>query len=89
MREESNVIEDHKRFAKDLVCPLKKRIQSVLENEAVAELEVFDAANLVNLNCGALIDQKIAFFRSEGEVEDYSVEKCKKLMKVVSKIPHI
>ena len=72
MREEPDVIEDHKRFAKNLVCSLKKRIQSVLENEAVAELEVFDAANLVNLNCGALIDEKIAFFRSEGEVEELS-----------------
>ena len=58
LREEPDVIEDHKRLAKDLVCSLKKRIQSVLQNEAMAELEVFDAANLVNRNCGALIDKK-------------------------------
>ena len=62
MREESDVTEDHKRFAKDLVCSLQKRIQSVLENEVLADLEVFDAANLVYLYCGTLVDGKITFF---------------------------
>ena len=89
MREESDVIEDHKRFAKDLVGSLEKRIQSVLQDEVMAELEVFDAANLVNLHCGTSVGEKITFFRPDGEVEEYGVEQCKKLMKVVSKLPHI
>lgn len=89
MREESEVIEDHRRFAKPLVCALEKRIQPVLTNEVMTVLDMFDASNLVNLNCGTLVNERITFFRPDGEVQDYGVEQCKKLMNVVSKMLHI
>ena len=54
----------------------------------MSNLEVFDTANLVKLHCGE--DGKITFFLPEEEIEEYGVEECKEVMKVVaSKLSHI
>ncbi|CAB4018432.1 Hypothetical predicted protein [Paramuricea clavata] len=88
-REQHEMKEDHRRFAKDLKDSLEKRVTSILHSEMMSHLEVFDAANLVKLHCGTAEDGKITFFLPEGEIEEYGVEECKEVMKVASKLSHI
>jgi hypothetical protein len=88
-REQHEIKEDHRRFAKDLKDSLEKRVTSILHSEMMSNLEVFDAANLVKLHCGTAEDGKITFFLPEGEIEEYGVEECKEVMKVASKLSHI
>ena len=48
-------------------------------------LEVFDMGELVKLHCGARDSNgEIIFEATEGEIEDYGVEECKKFMKSIS-----
>ena len=88
-REDHEIKDDHKGFAKDLKESLEKRVSSVLQSETISNLEVFDATNLVNLHCGTANDGKITFFLPEGEIEEYGVDECKELMKAASKLSHI
>ena len=89
MREQHEIKEHHRRFAKDLMELLEKRVNSILHSETISNLEVFDATHLINLPCGTAKDGKIEFFLPEGEREEYGVKECKKVMKVASKLSPI
>ena len=67
---------------------LEKRISSVTSHEAISTLQVFDAASLFTLFCGTAVEKKITFFLPEGELEQYGVDECKRVMKEASKHAH-
>ena len=89
MRENEDVCKDRERFANDLQESLEKRIMSVVNDDVVTHLEIFDASSLVNLQCGSAINDHVQFTLEEGVIEEYGVQECKQLLKVVSKMPHI
>ena len=89
LRDVKDIEEDRERFAKDLMNALKKRISSVTSHETISTLQVFDAASLVTLFCGTAVEKKITFFLPEGELEQYGVDKCKRVMKEASIRAHV
>ena len=89
MREEDEIKEDRERFARDLAEALDKRISTVVNPAVVSHLEVFDAANLVMLHCSEVKDGSLKYVLPEGEVEEYGVESCKRVLKVASEMSHI
>ncbi len=89
MREEDEIKEDRERFARDLAEALDKRVSRVVNPAVVSHLEVFDAANLVMLHCGEVKDGFLKYVLPEGEVEEYGVESCKRVLKVASEMSHI
>ncbi len=52
MREETEIKDDHRRFAEDLLLSIEKRVNTITSDEYLAVLQVFDAAQLVQLQCG-------------------------------------
>ena len=70
MTEQHEIKEDQRRFAKDLMESLEKRVNSILHTEMISNLEVFDATLLINLHCGTAKVGKIEFFLPEGEMEE-------------------
>lgn len=88
LRDARDIEEDRKRFANDLMTALEKRISSVTGHDAISTLQVFDAASLVTLFCGTAVENKITFFLPEGELEEYGVDECRRLMKEASKRTH-
>lgn len=89
MRESEDVSKDRERFAKDLQGSLENRIMSVVNDDVVSHLEVFDASSLVSLQCGSAINDHVQFTLEEGVLEEYGVQECKQLLKIVSRMPHI
>ena len=55
----------------------------------ISQLEVFDVASLVRLHCGKATEGSVKFFLPDGEIEEYGVEECKRILMVASKMPHI
>ncbi len=51
-----------KGLQKTIFTRQRNKSSQFLKNEVMAELEVFDAANLVNLYCGSFVVEKITFF---------------------------
>ena len=88
MREE-NEIRDHKRLASDLVAALDRRVKSVVSDNSLSVLQVFDAAALVSLHCGSSSDGVVKLAVQDGEYETYGVEACEAVLKVASKMEHI
>lgn len=89
MREEQDIKEDHERLARDLMVALDKRISSVINERVISKLEVFDAAQIVKLQCGSKVEDSIKFALPEGELEEYGVEECKHVLMVALKMSHI
>ena len=89
MREESEIREDHKRLASDLLTALDRRVNSVVSDHSLSVLQVFDAAALVSLHCGSSSDGVVKLAVPEGEYESYGVEACEAVLKVASKLKHI
>ena len=79
-RDNSKIKSDRERFAKELMDALEKQISSVTSNEA---------ACLVSLFCGTVVEKKITFFLPEGELEQYGVDECKEIMQEASKRAHV
>ncbi len=89
MRESEDVSKDRERFAKELQESLEKRIRSVVNDDVVSHLEVFDASSLVSLQCGFAIYDHVQFTLEEGVIEEYGMQECKQILKVVSRMPHV
>eukprot|EP00111_Clytia_hemisphaerica_P017253 TCONS_00051066-protein len=89
IRNKTEIKRDHLRFAKDLMESLEKMITPVLNQDHIKALEVFDMGELVKLNCGTRIGDRIQFTRDEGEYEEYGVIQCKKFMSSVCKMPSL
>ena len=89
LRDTRDIEEDRKRFAKDLMDALEKRISSVTGHDAISTLQVFDVASLVTLFSGTAVEKKITIFLPEGELEHYGVDECKRLMKEASNRAHV
>ena len=89
MREENEIREDHKRLASDLVVALDRRVKSVVSDNSLSVLQVFDAAALVSLHCGSSSDGAVKLVVQDGEYETYGVEACEAVLKVASKMEHI
>ena len=75
--------------ARDLAGALDRRVNAVVNDAVISQLEVFDAASLVKLYCGNAEEGSVKFFLPEGELEEYGVEECKRVLMVASKMPHI
>ena len=88
MREEHEIKDDHKRYAKDLMESLEKRVSYVLQSYTISNLEVFDATNMASLHSGTANEGKITFFLPGGEIEEYGVD-CKEVMKAASNLSPI
>ena len=89
MREERDIKENRERLARDLAGALDRRVNAVVNDAVISQLEVFDAASLVKLYCGNAEEGSVKFFLPEGELEEYGVEECKRVLMVASKMPHI
>ena len=88
-REEFDIKADRERLARDLADALDRRVNSVVNDQAISQLAVFDAANLVKLHCGVASEGSVKFFLPDGEIEEYGVEECKHILKIASKMSHI
>lgn len=89
MREQRDIKEDRERLARDLADAFDRRINSVVNETVISQLEVFDAASLVKLHCGKVVEGCVKFFVPDGEIEEYGVNECKRILMVASKMPHI
>eukprot|EP00794_Sanderia_malayensis_P001887 gene1887-2140_t len=90
MREDANIKAEREGFAKHLCEALQSRINLAVNNHVVSTLQIFDAASLVKLHCGMLNgDGTVDYIMEVGEIEEYGVDECKKLLAVVSKMPHM
>ena len=87
--EEFDVKADRERLAGDLADALDQPVNSVVNDPAISQLAVFDAANLVKLHCGLASEGLAKFFWPDGEIEEYGVQECKSILKIASKMPHI
>ena len=88
-REESDVKEDRERLARDLAAAFERRVNSVVNDPVISQLVVFDAANLVKLHCGIASEGSVKFFLPDGEIEEYGVEECKRILRMASKMSHV
>ena len=88
-RDEEEVHADHIRFVGDLLDSIDARVQNVTASDHLNVLEVFDAVNLVVLQCGARKTGSIVREKSNGHIEDYGVCEAKKLLKVISKMKEV
>ena len=88
-REDSDVKADRERLARDLAAAFDRRVNSVVNDPVISQLAVFDAANLVKLHCGIASEGSVKFFRPDGEIEEYGVEECKRILRIASKMSHI
>jgi hypothetical protein len=88
-REEMEIEEDRLRLAADLMNALDRRVQPILHDRCLSTLQVFDASALVALHCGTCEDGVLQMAVPDGEYETYGVEECRKVLAVVSKMPHI
>ena len=89
MREETEINDDHRRFAEDLLLAIEKRVSTITSHEYLGVLQVFDAAQLVQLQCGKRNSGVVAWKISAGEYDTYGVEECQEIMKVISRMQHI
>ena len=88
-REDSDVKADRERLARDLAAAFDRRVNSVVNDPVISQLAVFDAANLVKLHCGIASEGSVKFFLPDGEIEEYGVEECKRILRMASKMSHI
>ena len=90
LREESDIKEDHKRLASDLMNTLDRRVQSAVSDHSLTVLQAFDAAGLVGLQCGALLaDGVVKLEIEQGEYDTYGVRACEAVLSVASNMEHI
>ena len=75
-RTEDDVKCDREKLASDLINSLENRVNTVMADEVYSILEVFDAAILVNLQCGYVENDVIKFVTEEGRYESFGVEQC-------------
>ncbi|CAB3979115.1 Hypothetical predicted protein, partial [Paramuricea clavata] len=68
---------------------VENRALSVTSSAFLSVLEVFDAQSLVNLQCGRMVELEIEFQIPAGEYDDYGVQQCKEVMKIISQMQHI
>ena len=73
----------------DLIDSINERVKNVVESDHLTVLEVFDATNLVTIQCGFRSNGKIVREKGEGYFEDFGVRETKKLIKVISKMKDI
>ena len=88
-REDSDVKADRERLTRDLAAAFDRRVNSVVNDPVISQLAVFDAANLVKLHCGIASEGSVKFFLPGGEIEEYGVEECKRILRMASKMSHI
>ena len=81
--------EDRLRLAADLINALDRRVQPILHDRCLLTLQVFHASALVALHCGACEDGILQMAVPDGEYKTYGVEECRKVLAVISKMPHI
>ena len=60
----------------NLVTALDRRVKSVVSDNSLSVLQVFDAAALVSLHCGSSSDGVVKLVVQDGEYETYGVEAC-------------
>ena len=73
----------------NLVAALDRRVKSVVSDNSLSVLQVFDAAALVSLHCGSSSDGVVKLVVQDREYETYGVEACEAVLKVASKMEHI
>ena len=73
----------------DLAAAFEQCVNSVVNDPAISQLVVFDAANLVKLHCGIASEGSVKFFLPDREIEEYGVEECKHIFRMASKMSHI
>ena len=88
-REYDDAKRDSEKLASDLMNSLEKRVNTVMSDEVYSILEVFDAASLVNLQCGSLGDEGVQFLVDAGEYESLGVDQCRRVLTTISKMHHI
>ncbi|PFX29712.1 hypothetical protein AWC38_SpisGene5510 [Stylophora pistillata] len=85
LREESDIKEDHKRVASDLMNPLDRRVQSAVSDHSLTVVQAFDAAGLARLQSGALSADGVVKLEIEhGEYDTYGVRACEAVFPVAS-----
>ena len=89
MRENEDITKDREIFAKDLKNALDRRLSNAQKDKTLTILEIFDAQNLVKLQCGDVSAGKIHYDIPEGEIEDYDIRECKQLLSVIAEMNHI
>ncbi len=89
MREDNDIVADRLKFPDDLMQAIDTRMKSVTSDQCWSVLQVFDAEAFVSLQCGRRISGEVNLAMSGGKYDSYGVEESKKIMKVVSKMPHI
>ena len=85
LRNKSDFREDHKRLASDILIALDTRVNSVMSDNSLAVLQVFDAAALVKLHCGIPVELAV----SDGDYDAYGVKECEAVLAVASKMPNV
>lgn len=88
MIEETDIKDDHRRFAEDLLLAIENRVDSITSHECLAVLQVFDAAQLVQLQCGKRNSGAVTWHISAGDYDTYRVEECQAILKVISRTQH-
>ena len=85
LREESDIKEDHKRVASDLMNALDRRVQSAVSDHSLTVFQAFDAAGLARLQSGALSADGVVKLEIEhGEYDTYGVRACEAVFPVAS-----
>ena len=64
----------------NLVAALDRRVKSVVSDNSLSVLQVFDAAVLVSLHCGSSSDGVVRLVVQDGEYETYGVEACEDVL---------
>ena len=89
VRDESDVREDHKRLASDILMALDTRVNSLMSDNSLAVLQVFDVAALVKLHCGSSSNRTVKLAVSDGDYDAYGIKECEAVLAVASKMPKV
>ena len=89
IRENEDITKDRETFAKDLKNALDRRLSNVQKDKTRTIFEIFDAQNLVKLQCGEVPAGKIHCDIPEGEIEDDGIYECEQLLSVTAEMKHI
>ena len=89
IRENEDITKDRETFAKDLKNALDRRLSNVQKDKTRTIFEIFDAQNLVKLQCGEVPAGKIHCDIPEGEIEDDGICACEQLLSVIAEMKHI
>ena len=89
VRDESDVREDHKSLASDILMALDTRVNSVMSDNLLEVLQVFDAAALVKLHCGSSSNRTAKLAVSDGDYDAYGIKECEAVLSVASKMPNV